>query len=129
MMRVGNADLRVTAAALLPTEHERRDAGQVALPRQGPQIEHELRVLLVGGRNTGGLRHDRQVAAALFLRALDATLDIPYGVEILADLETVTRAERRLQLREPIGDHVENAALHLDPRQPRLMLGALTRTE
>ena len=61
MVRIGHADLGIGALAGFARELERDDAGDVALERQHLQIEHQPRVVGVGGRHADRPIEIRQV--------------------------------------------------------------------
>ena len=86
MMRIGDADLRIGAAADFPGQHERADAGQVGLVGQRQQVHHQLGVLGVVGRDADRLIDHRQLARVLLLGHLDAPLDVAHRIEVLGEL-------------------------------------------
>ena len=98
VVRIGHADLGVGAVAGLARELERDDAGDVALQRQHLQVEHQPRVVGVGGRHAHRAIEIRQrIVRRLGLGLLNAALDLADGVEVLADPGAIGRAELLLQ--------------------------------
>jgi len=59
VVRLGDAHLRVTALAEFTGQHEGENARLIGLICQGEEIEHELRVLVVGIRHTDRRRRNR----------------------------------------------------------------------
>ena len=94
----GDADLGIGAGAGLARQLERDDAGDVALQREHLQIEHQPRVVGVGGGHADRPIEIGQVrVGGLRFGLLDAALHLADGVEILADLGAVAGAELLLQ--------------------------------
>ena len=110
VVRIRHADLGVRPVARLAGELERDDAGHVALQRQELQVEHQLRVVGVGGRHADRAVEIRQrVVHRLRLGPLDAALHLAHGVEILADPGAVGGAELPLQAGDVLAHPVEQA--------------------
>src|SRR5262245_34160712 len=116
MMRVGDADLRIAAAAQLATDHERDHARQVALEREDLEVEHQLRVFFESRRDTGGLIDDRQLVCVLLLRLLNASLHVAYCFEVLIQLGAIVRSEIALEPGDLFSDGIQDALVSLNAR-------------
>ena len=110
MVRVGHADLRIRAIALLARELERDDARDIRLERQNLQIEHELRVI---GERGGNAHRPIQVGHRVIHRrglgTLDLPLDLANAVEILIDANTIRDAHALLEPRDVSAERIEQA--------------------
>ena len=110
VMRIGDADFRVGAVAGFAGELEGDDAGDVALQGQHLQVEHQPGVVGVGGGHADGRsRSGSGFVRGVGFRFLDAAFDFANGVEILADLGAVGRAELLLQAGDVLGHPIEQA--------------------
>ena len=70
------------------------------------------------------MRDQRQFLVALLLGFLDAAFHVPDRVEIFVELAAIALPEGALQVSHFRRDRVENAAILLDAREPRLRVGA-----
>jgi hypothetical protein len=95
MMRVGDPDFTEAAVALLPSQHQRDDAGNAGLKRQDFEVEHQPGMLVPGGRYSGRPLQARQIARRLALRTLNAPLNVADGIQILGNLGAVGRPDFR----------------------------------
>ena len=110
VMRLGQANLGVWAIHVFASHHQRADTCDVRLERQHLQVEHQLDVLLEGFGHAGRLLGQCKVPVGRFgLR--DALFDVANGVEILAELGAVTRAESPAKRRDLLREAVEDAAI------------------
>ena len=75
-------------------------------------------------RNARRPLHLRKLARGLFLRELDAPLDIANGLEILAELGAIARAHLSRQARHIPAQEVQDAALLLNLAKPHCRIGA-----
>ena len=124
VVRVGNPDLRIGGAALLAADHVGEDAGDVGLPGEDEEVVHQPRMVLERDGNAGRLVQQRQLAVGLPLGDLDAALDLPDRVEIVAELAAVLAVEPALQAGDLLHHRVEDAALLLRAREPHVGAGA-----
>src|SRR5439155_25370134 len=110
MVRVGHADLRIRAIALLARELKRDDAREIRLERQNLQIEHELRVI---GERGGNAHRPIEVGHRVLHRrglgTLDLSLDLANAVEIVIDANTIGEAYAPLEPRDVSAERVEQA--------------------
>ena len=96
VVRVGDANVRERAAADVAHHHEGEDTGRVDLERRREQIEHDGDVFVVRlGRPDRGRQRDG-IAVRPLLSALDAALDLPDVVEIVAETRLIALAESGL---------------------------------
>lgn len=110
MVRIGDADLGIGPRAGLPGELECDDPGDVPLERQDLEVEHQASVVGVGCRDAHGPVEVRQgVVLRVGLGLLDPALDLANGLQVLADLGAIRRAELLVQARHLLGDRVEEA--------------------
>ena len=93
MVRLGHANLRVRAGALLLADHERDDARQVGLKRQELQVEHQRQVIFEDRWHALRLLDRRQLEVALFLGFLDAPFDVADRLGVFVDLHLILRAQ------------------------------------
>ena len=129
VVRLRDPDLGVGAHALLAADQEGADAGQVGLPGDQHQVEHQVGVLLEVGGDAGRLLDLRQPAAALRLGDLDAPLDVADRIEVPGQLRAVAAAELPLQVGD-LGVHrVEDALVPAQRPRPRGRLGAVDGAE
>ena len=127
---VRDVDLRIRPVARLVRHHEGDDPGQVGLPGQHLQVEHQPGVLAEGAGNAGRLLHrHRQVGQSLPLGHPDPALDVADGLGVLVELGPVARAERPAQPRQLVGHGVQDGAVLLHPRQPRRGVGGAAAPE
>ena len=117
MVRIRDADLRISAVADFATDHETGDAGQIGLERQHLQIDHQADVIVERIRDTGRRRHwcGLRVGAG---GALDAAFDIAGRLKIFIELVAVARAQLPRQPRGVFAHEVQNAGLAPRLRQP-----------
>ena len=112
VMGVGHPEVRIGAPAQLAAEHEGEDAGDVGLPREGDQVVHQPDVVLEVVGNADGAGQGRQLrVGALRLRQGDAALEGADGVEVLIEPGPVALPDGALEVREVVGDRVEDAAV------------------
>ena len=108
---VRNPDLREGPGTGLASQHQRPDAGDVGLPGEGQQIEHQRGVLLeVLGDVDGAVGQVDLGPIVPRLGASDALLEVAHRVEILAQLVAVGRPQGALEAQRLLGHRVENAA-------------------
>src|SRR5437879_3502771 len=105
MVRVGDAEVVVTADARLATNHEGRDPGRIGLKCQGQQVEHEPGVLDIVDRDAGG----PFAAGAASGCALNPLLYVAKRGEVFIELATVARAKAGRQLPSLLDRAVEDA--------------------
>ena len=85
-MGVRHADFGVTATAGFTGELEGEDTGGIGLHGEDLEIEHQLHVVRVGGRDAYGAVSVRHRAVGGFgLGFLDAAFDFPYRFEVMSD--------------------------------------------
>src|SRR5262245_43977751 len=91
--RVRNAACWERLTAEVARQHEREYAGDVGLIRDGNQIEEQGCMLLecVGYACGGG--RNIELSVAVLLAALDASLDFPDVVEIVAETDAIPGTE------------------------------------
>src|SRR5687767_14662515 len=89
---------RVDGVAHFLGEHERRHAGDVCLPCENLQVDHQLDMRLEVVRNTGWRRGNIERRRALLPGERYATLDLPHVSEVAVEPHTVHRRQRFLQL-------------------------------
>ena len=98
VVRIGNADLRVSAIARFARELERDDARDIALQRQHLQIEHQPRVIGVSGRHAHRSIQIRQrIVRRVGLGLLNAAFDFADGLEVVADPRAIAGTEVRVE--------------------------------
>src|SRR5439155_2006515 len=101
MMRIRNADLGVSSIAGFARELERDDARDITLQRQDLQVEHQSRVVGVGGRHAHRPVEIRQrIVRRIGLGLLNTAFDLPDGFEVVAYLGAITRSEFAVQARD-----------------------------
>ena len=103
VMRVGHADLWKGHAALFAPDHHRNDTSEIALIRQYLQVEHQLDVLFVTGRNARGMVDRRQILIALRLGFLNTPFHITDRLEIFDELPPIGLPQRASKLRHFLG--------------------------
>ena len=117
MVRIGHPGFRIGPRAQLRRQHERDDARQIGLQREHLQIEHDSRVRFEAVGRAGRLLHDRQLARALFLGALNTALDVANRFDVLRQLLPVARSEVALQPRQLAGHRIQDASIRRQSRQ------------
>ena len=100
-MRFGHADLGVGALAGFASKLEGDDSSDVSLERQHLQVEHQLGVIAVTNRNADRPIKIRQVGfSGVAFSLLNTALYFANRIQIVADDDTVARAEFALQARD-----------------------------
>ena len=79
--------------------------------------------------DAGRLVDGRELAVALRLGHLDPALDFPHRLEIARELRAVGRGQLAVQVRDLLGDRIEQARVARDARQARLAVGAVGHPE
>ena len=126
MVRVGHADLRIRAIALLARELERDDARDIRLERQNLQVEHELRVIGERGGNAHRpIQIGHRVVRRRCLGTLDLPLDLANAVEILIDAHAIGHAHALLEPRDVFAERIEQAGATAQRRAARGRVAAL----
>src|SRR4051812_11134615 len=98
VMRIRNADLGVRAITRLASQLERNDSGNVPLQREQLKIEHQTRVLSVGGRNSDrAIDIGNRVVFRSGFCLLDSALDVTNRFKVLLDAIPIAGSQRRLQ--------------------------------
>ena len=126
---VGHPDLGVGAVARLVPQHERGDPGEVGLPGEHLQVEHELCVVHEAVGHAGRLVHRGQLARGLLLGHLDAPLDVAHRAQVLVELDPVARAQVLAEPRHLGRHHVEQAAVVPPGGEPRRGVGGAAGAE
>ena len=118
MVRLGDADLRVGAAAQLAAAHERDDARQIGSGTPAPAGRTSAsRARRTSPECRPAARSTGSSLVALLLGLLDAPLDVADRVEILGELGAVARRRGRRCRRATFSRHrVEDAAVVADAR-------------
>ena len=129
VVRVGHPDFGVGAVARLVPQHEGGDPGQVGLPGEHLQVEHQLGVVDEAVGHARRLVHRRQLARRLPLGRLDAPLDVAHRVEVLVQLHLVAGAQLFAQPRRLGRHHVEQAAVVPPGGQPGRGVGGAAGAE
>jgi hypothetical protein len=124
VVRLGDADLRIRARALLLADHERDDAREIRLEREHLQVVHQREMVLEHGRDTLWLVHRRQFEILLFLRPLHATFDVAHRLGVLIEPSLIAGTEIAAQAGELLVHRVQDAAVLVQPRLARAALGA-----
>ena len=112
VMRIGDAGLGgVGAVAGLAGELEGDDARDVALEGEDLEVEHELRVIGVGGGDAEGAVEvgGEIVLGDVGLGFLDTAFDLADGVEVFADFGLIGGAEAAFEAGNIFGHPVEEA--------------------
>ena len=119
VMRFGHANERIRAIGLLAAQQQREDARHVGLKRQRRQIEHQLRVLIVGfGRANRTIGQRDRRLAGLPLGDLNASLNLAHRVEVFRHSGAVRRAQTILQAGNGFLHRIEDAAIFANLSQP-----------
>ena len=94
VMRIGNADLRISSRARFPSELEADDPGDITLQSQHLQVEHQPCMVGVSSRYAHRAIQIRQLVVRAFgLGLLNAALDLADGIQVLADPDAIARSE------------------------------------
>src|SRR5258705_10770062 len=110
MVRIGNADLRISTIALLAGELESDDARDIRLKCQNLQVEHELGVIGKGRRDPyRPIQVGRPIFRYGFLGALDLTLNLTYAIKVLIQAHPIGRAHPPLELRDVTVERIKQA--------------------
>ncbi len=108
---VGHPDLGEGAGAGLARHHQGGDAGDVGLPGEGRQVEHQVGVLLeVLGDVDGPVGQIDLGLVVPGLGAADALFEVAHRVEVLAELVPVGRPEGALEAQRLFRHRIEDAA-------------------
>ena len=118
-----HAALRVHGVAQLLGQQQRRHAGDVGLPGEHLEVEHQLDVLIDFLRRADGRIRQRQLRRRLLRRLLDAALDLADVVEVLIDAVAVARRQPPLKGGRFSQHRIEQAHGLLPSRAP-LGIGA-----
>ena len=114
MVRVGDADLWIRAAAQLAPQHERGDTREIGLMCEQLQVEHQSRVVGVsGGHSHRAVEVAQGMVHRVPLRFPDAPLHVAHGFEVLADARAVAGAEAALKPQDVVRERVQQAGLLL----------------
>ena len=110
MVRIGYADLRVGAIAGFPGELKSGYTGHVALKRENLQVEHQSRVVGVGGRNAqGAVEVGELVPRGVGLGRLNAAFHFAYCGEVFFEFCAIGVAEVALKAGDFFADRIEQA--------------------
>ena len=120
MVRLGDTDMRVTAAAGLVTDHVAEDARDVALERQVHEVVGHGEVLIELIRHTDRRvrRFGERVGAGV--HALQLLFDTPYVRQVFVEQHVVGGAESALQALRLVNHRVDHALLLPQARQTLL---------
>src|SRR4029453_16056466 len=91
--RIRNAACRKRLTAEVARQHEREYAGNVGLIRDRDQVEEQGCMLLECVRYPCGGGRNIELSLAVLLAALDASLDFPDVVEIVAETDAIPGPE------------------------------------
>ena len=92
-----HADLAIGAPAQLARDDQREHASDVAAEREHLQVEHELRVLLEGGRDADRTIGQLEGLRDTGFRVVDALFHFAHRIQVLAQLRRVGATEPRSQ--------------------------------
>src|ERR1051326_2005650 len=110
MMRVRYADFRIGSVTGFARQLKRNDPRNITLQRQHLQVEHYPRMICVScGHTDRTIKISDRMICGVGLRFLDATFDVPDGVQVLADSLAITRSNFALQSRDILAEPVEQA--------------------
>src|SRR5678815_3647531 len=93
MMRLGDADLRISPCALLLADHEGNDARQIRLECQNLQIQHQRQMILEYRWCTLRLINRGKLDVLLFFRSLNPKFYVSYRLGIFVDPRLIARAK------------------------------------
>ena len=127
MVRVGHADFRVRAIALLARQLECDYPRNVRLKGEDLQVEHQLRVV---GECCGNPHRPVQIRRLVlrdrFLAPLDLSLHLPYAIEILIQARAILGAHAPFDLRDVRGERIEQACPVVQRGSPCGRIAAFT---
>ena len=121
VMRLWDANIRVRASAQLSRHLRAAYSCHISLVGQDKQVEQQVHVVIVCLWHTTGLRHRWQRSVLVVcLRPLDPTFDLPHRIKIVFHRGSIPQAQSAFQTTDTLCDRIEDAAIGLHLRQPRL---------
>ncbi len=120
MMRLGDADVRVTPAAAFVTDHKGKDTRDVALEGEPHQLVGDGHVFVEGigysSRRIGAFRN----GAGSGFHPCELLFDVADIGQIFVEYRVVGRAQLALHFRSLLDDRIQNALLLLEVVEPLL---------
>ena len=114
VMRLGHPDVRVGSGARFTRHLERDDAGDIGLEGEHLEVEHQPDVVFPHRRHACRTIEIGQRCGIALFGALDASLDLAHGIEVLADANTIACTELAPQSSQIVRHPVEDAAALLE---------------